>query len=224
MDIVIAGAHGKIARLLVPRLAARGDRVRGIIRSEEQVDDVRSDGAEPVVCDLEAADAAEIGRVVHGADTIVFLAGAGPGSGAERKWTVDHGAARSLIDAAVRQGTRRYVMLSSIGADDPPKGDEVFSVYLRAKAQADADLRSSGLDYTIVRPTTLTDEPGRGTVLVGDHVEHREIARDDVAAVIDVVLHDERTIGRTFELTSGDTPVADVPAELERRTAPDATG
>lgn len=214
MHILIAGAHGKIARLLVPRLVARDDRVRGIIRSEQQVDDVRRDGAEPVVCDLEAADAAEIDRVVHGADAIVFLAGAGPGSGAERKWTVDHGAARSLIDAALRQGVRRYVMLSSIGADDPPQGDEVFSVYLRAKAQADADLLAADLDHTIVRPTTLTDEPGRGTVSVGDHVEHREIARDDVAAVLDVVLHDERTIGRTFELTSGDTPVADVPAEL----------
>jgi uncharacterized protein YbjT (DUF2867 family) len=214
MDIVIAGAHGKIARLLVPRLAARGDRVRGVIRSTQQVDDVRSDGAEPVVCDLEAADAAEIDEIVGGADSIVFLAGAGPGSGAERKWTVDHGAARSLIDAAVRQGVRRYVMLSSIGADDPPQDDEVFSIYLRAKAQADADLRAAGLDHTIVRPTTLTDDPGRGTVSVGDHVEHREIARDDVAAVLDVVLHDERTVGRTFELTSGDTPIEDVASEL----------
>lgn len=215
MDIVIAGAHGKVARLLIPRLAARGDRVRGIIRQASHRAETADDGAEPVLCDLESAGPAELDRAVQGADAVVFLAGAGPGSGAERKWTVDHGAARALIESAQRLGIDRYVMLSSIGADAPPDDDDVFSVYLRAKAQADADLRAAGLAHTIVRPTTLTDEPGRGSVLVGDHVEHHEIPRDDVAAVLDVVLHDERTIGRTFELTGGDTPVGDVPAVLE---------
>lgn len=214
MDVVIAGAHGQIARLLTPRLAARGDRVRGLIRNADHAADLEGDGAVPVVCDLEIADAAAVAAVVRGADAIVFAAGAGPGSGAARKWTVDHGAAKKLIDAAVAEGVGRYVMVGAQGTDDPPQDDEVFSVYLRAKAQADEDLRAAGLAHTIVRPTRLTDDPGTGQVHIARHVERSEVTRDDVAAVVAAVLADDATIGRTFELAVGTTPMDEVPAAI----------
>jgi uncharacterized protein YbjT (DUF2867 family) len=223
MDIVIAGAHGTIARLLTPRLVADGHRVRGIIRNPGHAADLAADGAEPVVCDLESADPAAVLAAVDGADALVFAAGAGPGSGAARKWTVDHGAAKKLIDAATELGIGRYVMVSSIGADAPPPGDEVFSVYLQAKARADADLVAAGLDHTIIRPVHLTDDPGVGTVTVGARVERGEVSRDDVAAVIATVIGDDRTFRRTLELTGGDLPLADVPAAVAA-IAPDDRG
>jgi uncharacterized protein YbjT (DUF2867 family) len=207
MDVVIAGAHGKIARLVTPMLVANGHRVRGIIRNEEHRADIEADGGEAVVCDLEHADAAAVEAAAAGSDAIVFAAGAGAGSGPERKWTVDHGAAKKLIDAAASLGIRRYVMVSAMGTDDPPQDDEVFSVYLRAKAQADADLRAAGIDHTIVRPGGLTDEPATGSVAVGAHVGRGEVPRADVAAVLAAVLPDERTHGRTFELISGTTAI-----------------
>ena len=120
MRVLIAGAHGKTARRLVRMLAEDGHEVRGLVRKEEQTDDVAADGAEPVVVDLESEEVAgEIGRAVEGCDAIVFAAGAGPGSGAERKETMDYGGAAKLVEAAEERGVRRYLMLSSMGADDP---------------------------------------------------------------------------------------------------------
>jgi uncharacterized protein YbjT (DUF2867 family) len=214
MDVVVVGAHGRVARRLIPRLAARGDRVRGIVRNAAQRADVVGDGAEPVVCDLETVPDDELDAAVSGAEAIVFAAGAGAGSGAERKWTVDHGAARRLVDAAGRLGIGRYVMVSAMGTDDPPGDDAVFSVYLRAKARADDDLRAAGLDHTIVRPGRLTDGGGTGRVEIGRHVGRGEISRDDVAAVLAAVLPDPRTYRRTFEVVGGSTPIAEAVAVI----------
>jgi uncharacterized protein YbjT (DUF2867 family) len=216
MDVTIAGAHGKIARLLTPLLVARGDRVRGIIRNPDHASDIEADGAEPVVCDLEMAADDEVDAAVAGTGAIVFAAGAGPGSGAARKWTVDHGAARKLVDSATRLGVRRYVMVSSIGAGNPPQDDEVFSVYLQAKAQADEDLRAAGLDHTIVRPGGLVDDPAQGRVTVGAHVDRGRVPRGDVAALIAAALPEPATYGRTFELVRGDTSIAEAIALIER--------
>jgi uncharacterized protein YbjT (DUF2867 family) len=159
-----------------------------------------------VICDLEGDD--DVAEAVSGAEAIVFAAGAGPGSGAERKRTMDLGGALKLIDAAKAEGIDRYVMVSAMGAADPPaEGDDVFGVYLRAKAEADRALVASGLAYTIVRPGGLTDDRGTGRVRVGTDLERGEIPRDDVAAVLLAVLETPRTVGKTFELVSGDTPV-----------------
>jgi uncharacterized protein YbjT (DUF2867 family) len=158
VDVVIAGGHGQIALRLARLLSVRGERVRALIRNPEHVADVEAAGAEAVVFDLEGAG--DLAAAVAGADAVVFAAGAGPGSGPERKRTVDLGAAVKLIEAAKAAGVRRYVMVSSIGADDPAAGSEAMRPYLEAKAEADAALRSSGLDFTIVRPGRLTNEPG----------------------------------------------------------------
>ncbi|MFD7665553.1 NAD(P)H-binding protein [Streptomyces sp. NPDC059788] len=212
MRIVIAGGHGQIALRLERLLHGRGDEVAGIIRRPEQAGDLLSAGAEPVVCDLESATVEDVARHLEGADAAVFAAGAGPGSGIERKESVDRGAAALFADAAEAAGVRRFLVVSSMGADtQPPEGtDEVFAAYLRAKGAADADVRArSGLDWTILRPGRLTDDPGTGLVRLAESTGRSEITRDDVAAVLAALLDEPRTIGRTLELIGGDTPVED---------------
>ncbi len=208
MDVVIAGGHGKIALLLTRLLSERGDRVRSLIRNPAHAGDVEAAGGEPVVCDIEQVDENAVASATTGADAVVFAAGAGPGSGSERKWTVDYGGAVKLIAAARANGIDRYVMVSSYGADpEAPGDDDTFAVYLRAKGKADAELSASGLAYTIVRPGPLTDDPGSGRISAGEHVEASSISRDDVAAVLDVTLHDPELAGATFEVVEGDTPI-----------------
>ena len=208
MDVVVAGGHGKVALRLLRLLAEHGHRGRGIVRNPDHEQDLRSVGAEPVRFDLEHDEGLE--RVVQGADAVVFAAGAGPGSGAERKRTMDLGGAVKLIDAARGAGVGRYVMVSSIGAHDPAGGAEAMRPYLEAKAEADAALQASDLDWTIVRPGSLTDEPGSGRVRVTREVGNRgPVPRDDVAAVLLAVLGAANTVGATFELFAGDVPIDD---------------
>jgi nucleoside-diphosphate-sugar epimerase len=221
MEVVIAGGHGKIARRLGRLLVTGSNRVRGVIRNPDHRDDLLADGATPVVCDLETAGDDDIDAVVSGADAIVFAAGAGPGSGAGRKLTVDYGAAKRLVDAALRTGIHRYVMVSAMGTDDPPDGDDVFAVYLRAKARADAELRGAGLDHTIVRPGGLTDEPGTGKVRIARLLPRGQITRDDVAQVLVEVLHEPGTARRTFDVIAGDTPVREAAAAVGALIPPD---
>ncbi|GAA2319615.1 NAD-dependent dehydratase [Streptomyces caniferus] len=212
MRIVIAGGHGQIALRLERLLAGRGDEVAGIVRRPEQAGDLLAAGAEPVVCDLESASVEDVSRHMEGADAAVFAAGAGPGSGVERKDTVDRGAARLFADAAEAAGVRRFLVVSSMGTDrEPPAGtDPVFAAYLRAKAAADTDIRSrAGLDWTILRPGRLTGDPGTGRVTLADATGRSEVPRDDVAATLMALLDEPATIGRTLELIGGDVPVVD---------------
>jgi uncharacterized protein YbjT (DUF2867 family) len=207
MDIVIAGGHGKIALRLGKLLTQGGHRVRGIVRNPDHAPDLEAAGMEPVVVDMERVTS--LTPHVEGADAVVFAAGAGPGSGPERKQTVDLGAAVKLVDAAREASARRYLMVSSIGAHDPASGGEQMRPYLEAKAAADEAIAASGLDFTIVRPGSLTDEPGTGKVEVHTNVGHRgRVPRDDVAATLAACLDEPATIGTTFELLSGDTPIA----------------
>jgi uncharacterized protein YbjT (DUF2867 family) len=208
MRVVIAGGHGQIALLLSRRLSGRGDAAVGLIRNPAHAAEVVAAGAEPVTADLESVDAAALAGHLAGADAVVFAAGAGPRSGAARKDTVDRGAAVLLADAAERAGVRRYVQVSAMGVDDPPAGDDVFAVYLRAKAAAEQDLRGRDLDWTILRPGGLTDEPATGTVRLAPHVDGGKVPRDDVAAVLVALLDEPSTAGMTLELVGGDTPVA----------------
>ncbi|MDX6669080.1 MAG: hypothetical protein QOK04_2460 [Solirubrobacteraceae bacterium] len=205
MDVVVVGGHGKIARRLLALLADGGHRARGVIRNPDHAADLEAIGAEPVVCDLERED---LHDAVAGAGAVVFAAGAGPGSGPERKRTVDLGGPLKLIDAAKALGIARYLMISSMGADAPEQGPEQMQPYLRAKAEADAALAASGLDFTIVRPGMLTDEPGVGKVDAAPKLGRRgSIPRDDVAATLLVALDAPNTIGKTFEELEGHTPI-----------------
>jgi uncharacterized protein YbjT (DUF2867 family) len=209
VDVAIAGGHGQIGRRLARLLAARGDRVRGLIRNPDHADDLRSDGAEPVVCDLESAPVADVASAVEGADAVVFAAGAGPGSGAARKLTMDRDGAVKLVSAAQQAGVPRYVIVSSVGAESPPGGDDVFSVYLRAKAEADAAVMESDRDWTVVRPGMLTDDPGTGRARIQEKPIRAEVTRDDVAAVLAAVVDESRAVGRVLYVVGGDEPIED---------------
>ena len=203
MRVVIAGGHGQIALLLEKVLADRGHHAVGVVRNPDHVGDVEATGAEAVVLDLEKADVADLTDVVKGSDAVVFAAGGGPNSGAARKETVDKGAAVLLAEAAEQAGVRRYVMVSAMGTDKAdPDSDDVFQVYLRAKKAADDDLRSRDLDWTVVRPGRLTDNPPTGRVQVGTP-PRGEISRADVAAVLAAALDQDATIGKTFDLLAG---------------------
>lgn len=202
--VIVAGGHGQIALKLYPNL---GREARGIIRNPDHADDVRGAGAEPVVFDLESEG--DLARRVEGADAVVFAAGAGPGSGAKRKETVDLGAAVKLIHACEATGVRRYLMVSAMGAADPGSGSEQMRPYLQAKAGADDALRDSDLDYTIVRPGRLTDDAATGHVTVGESLDYGEVTRADVALVLAACLNEPNTIGKTFDLVGGDTPLTE---------------
>ena len=201
MDVTIAGGHGQIALHLARLLAERGDSVRGLIRNPDHAPDLEALGAEAVVCDMEAES--DLSSFVGDADAVVFAAGAGPGSGDERKRTVDLGAAVKLMDA----GVPRYLMVSSIGAGDPSGAPESMRAYQEAKGEADRTLQGSGLDYTIVRPGKLTDSAATGHVAAGPDVERGDIPRADVALVLVACLDDAGSIGKTFNAVGGDDPI-----------------
>ncbi|MFC4606432.1 SDR family oxidoreductase [Streptomyces maoxianensis] len=208
MRIVIAGGHGQIALRLERLLSARGHEAVGIIRKPEHADDLREAGAEPVVLDLESASLDEVATLLQGADAAVFAAGAGPGSGVARKETVDRGAAMLFADAAEQAGVRRFMVVSSMGADAQHPGDTEFDAYLRAKGAADDYVRSkSGLDWTILRPGRLANDAGTGLVQLKASTGPGTVPRDDVAAVIAELLETPATAGLTLELISGSVPV-----------------
>jgi uncharacterized protein YbjT (DUF2867 family) len=213
MRVVIAGGHGKIALILERLLTQRGDSVAGFIRNPDHAADLQAGGAQPLVVDLENASVDEVASHLDGADAVVFAAGAGPGSGAARKETVDRDAAILLADAAGAAKISRYVMISSMGADahaPDDAGDPVFVAYLRAKGAADDNVQArKALDSTVIRPGHLTNDPGTGRVLIGKDTGRGSIPREDVAAVLLAVLDTPDTAGQTFEVISGDIPIAD---------------
>jgi uncharacterized protein YbjT (DUF2867 family) len=213
MDVLVIGGHGQIGLRLLTLLARDGHRARGVIRKAEQAGDLEAAGAEPVVCDVERGEDLRPGA--DGADAIVFAAGAGPGSGAERKRTVDYGAAVASMEAARDAGVGRFVIVSSMGAHDVAGAAEAMRPYLQAKSDADDALRQSGLDWTIVKPGRLTDAPGTGRVLVTRTLGGRaEVPRDDVALVLLECLQAPNTVGVEFELFEGDVPARDAVLSL----------
>ncbi|MDJ1371143.1 NAD-dependent dehydratase [Gulosibacter molinativorax] len=210
-EVAIVGGNGQIARALAALLAEDGGRVRSIIRSEAQADALRELGAEPVVCDIETASADEIANAFGDAEAVVFAAGAGPGSGEARKWTVDRGGAIKSADAALLSGAMRFLQISFIGAEQqaPAGGDPVFAAYWDAKREADEYLRSVALDWTIVKPGGLTNEPatGRGTVSVSTMERGGKTRRADVAHVIRLALAHQGTVWRDLSVVEGGTPL-----------------
>lgn len=215
MKVLVAGAAGKTARRMVQKLAQQGHEVRGLVRKEEQLPDVEESGADPLLVDLENEEAeGTVGDAVDGCDAIIFAAGAGPGSGADRKETMDYGGAVKLIEAAEKHAVGRYLMLSSMGASDPKSGSDAMQPYLHAKSRADERLQNSNLNYTIIRPGSLTNEEGTGRIQAAPSIGHRgEISRDDVAETFVAALEAENTYRKTFEILSGDTPISEA---LER--------
>lgn len=225
MRVAIAGGHGKIALLTARQLSQRGDEVLSLVRNAEHEDDVREAGAQPVLADLEQLGADALAELIAGSDAVIFAAGAGPNSGVARKDTVDRAAAVLLADAAEQAGIHRYLLVSSMGVESvrggaTPEGvGEVFVAYLRAKLAAEDDLRARDLDWTVLRPGRLTDEPATGSVHLAPDAPRGEIPRADVAAVLVALLDEPRTAGAVLQLTGGSTPVADAVAEAVQAAA-----
>ena len=220
MRIVIAGAHGRVARRLGRLLVARGDTVVGIVRTSDHEADLADDGVECVELDLEYTRTDDLASVLVDAEAVVFAAGAGPGSTILRKDTVDRAAAVLLADAAEQAAVRPYLMMSSMGVEAVAQGrrpegiDDVFYAYLQAKLAAEDGARQRpAIDLTILRPGMLTEAPGTGLVTLGRHVDDGSVSRDDVAAVM-LALLDAPRPGEVLELVSGSTPVADAVAAL----------
>ena len=207
--ILLIGGHGKVALLSEPMLVAAGHHVTAVIRNPRHEPAVRATGAEPLVADVETFDTEQLTNLVSGNDVVVWSAGAGGGD-PERTFAVDRDAAIRSIDAAVAAGVRRYLMVSYFGAGpdhgvDPGDG---FYAYAEAKAAADAHLRGSGLDYTILAPSALTlDEPTGRIDTTADAAA--SVSRADVAAVIAAAVLEPETIGRTIRFNAGSTPITE---------------
>jgi uncharacterized protein YbjT (DUF2867 family) len=215
MRIAIAGGHGKIALLTAGLLTRRGDEVLALTRNLEHAADIEAAGAAAVEADLETMDAAALAAVIQGSDAVIFAAGAGPNSGIPRKDAVDRGGAVLLADAASQAGIRRYLLVSSMGVESvrggaTPEGvGEVFVAYLRAKLAAEDDLRARDLDWTVLRPGSLTDDPAVGTVQLSPDAPRGDVPRADVAAVLVALLDEPRSAGAVLQLIGGPTPVAE---------------
>lgn len=209
--VAIVGAHGQIGKLIIKHLRAQGHEALGIARKEEQIPTLRKLGAETVLLDIENASAEQLAAGLQGVDAVVFAAGAGAGSTAERKHTVDYAGSVLLADAAKLAGVTRYVQISAIGADDPlkPDTDPVWKAYIEAKRDADISLRASGLEWTIIRPGPLTNDPATGMVTLSEHAGRGEVTREDVALVVVAAIDAPSSIGKQWELRGGNTPIRD---------------
>jgi uncharacterized protein YbjT (DUF2867 family) len=176
--VIIVGGHGKVALPLARILTERGDQVSSVFRNPDHSDEVAQTGAAPVVADIEQLDVPALAELLSGHDAVAFAAGAGGGNPA-RTYAVDRDAAIRVIDATARA----------------------------AKAAADAHLRASDLNWTVLGPGRLTLEPATGRVGVGE--AKGQVSRADVALVIAAALADDSTIRRTIDFNNGDTPIAD---------------
>ncbi|CAM3140365.1 NAD-dependent dehydratase [Mycobacterium intermedium] len=206
--IIVIGGHGKVALHLGRILTERGDKVSSVFRNPDHADDVAATGATPVVADIERLDTDALADLLAGHDAVVFSAGAGGGNPA-RTYAVDRDAAIRVIDAAAQAGVKRFVMVSYFGAGPNhgvPESDSFFA-YAEAKAAADAHLRASDLDWTVLGPGRLTLEPPTGHIEVGK--AKGQVSRADVALVIAAALQDDSTIRRTIDFNNGDVPIVD---------------
>lgn len=203
--VAVVGGHGQVARHLLVDLRRSEHQPVALVRREEYRQDLEGRGAEVRLLDVERQDADAFAAAFEGCDAVVFSAGGGPDGDVGRKRTVDLEGSLKSIQGARSAGIRRFVQVSAIGVDDPVPADtaEVWRAYVEAKRDADAALRESGLDWTILRPGRLTDDPATGRVRLGDRVERGDVTRADVAAVIAAVLTDARTHGRQWDLVGG---------------------
>ena len=209
--IAIVGGHGKVALYLERLLADAGPDTTALIRNPGHADDVRAAGATPVVADVEHLDADELAQLLRGHDALVWSGGAGGGN-PDRTYAVDRDAAVRSMTAAQRAGVRRYVMVSYFGSrtDHGVPEDNSYFAYAEAKAAADAHLRGTDLDWTILGPGRLTSDAPTGRIDIGgDGADKGDVSRADVAAVVAAVLFLPTTVGRTIEFDNGTVPIGD---------------
>lgn len=205
MNTLIIGANGQIGRLLVQKLVRDGERPRAMVRSEDQARELRQMGAEPVIGDLEG----EFDAALQGCDKLVFTAGSGPDTGADKTILVDMWGAMKAVDAAAEEGIDQFVMVSSRGAQDPDAGPAKIRHYTVCKKVADDYLLDSELPCTILRPGRLINDPAshRVTTKWPEDPQRQWISREDVANAIAFCLYEPATIDRIYPLFHGDQPL-----------------
>ncbi|HEX6148385.1 NAD(P)-binding oxidoreductase [Nocardioides sp.] len=211
--IAIVGGNGQIARLLHPMLLGAGHEPVALVRAPEQAAALEATGVTARLLDIEASDAGAFATAFQDCEAVVFAAGGGPDGNIDRKRTVDLEGALKSIEAAQRVGIRRFVQVSAINVDEPVAEDTspVWKAYVEAKRDADAALRESGLDWTILRPGRLTDDPGTGRIALGD-VSRAEVPRADVAETLVAVLDEPASAGHQWNLVAGEVDVRDAVA------------
>ncbi|MDQ4055324.1 MAG: SDR family oxidoreductase [Actinomycetota bacterium] len=211
MRIAVVGGHGQVARHLLVELRRSEHTPVALVRNEAYRHELEGRGAEVRLLDIERQDVDGFAAAFEGCDAVIFAAGGGPDGNIERKRTVDLEGSLKSIEGARRAGIERFVQVSAIGVDEPlpPDTGAVWRAYVEAKRDADTALRDSGLAWTILRPGRLTDEPATGLVALGSAVERGDVPRADVAAVLAAVIDQDATVGRQWNLVSGDTPVSD---------------
>lgn len=208
MHVLVIGAAGTTGRLVTSKLAEHiQHHPKAMVRKTTQMEEMESLGAQPILADLEQ----DFSYAMNDVNAVIFAAGSGSSTGPEQTEVVDRDGAIKAIDLAVKHDISRFIMLSSLGADQPEQGPEAMQHYLQAKHDADSHLMTSGLTYTIVRPGRLTNEPPLGKVEASPHIEHREapVSREDVADVLVRCLLEPHTENRIFELVSGSVPIED---------------
>jgi len=213
MNVLVAGANGTTGRQIVHLLANEANRTAlAMIRKEDQIEEIKKAGGEPVLADLEG----NLDQAVQGVSAVIFAAGSGPKTGHDKTTAVDRDGAIALIDAAKKAGVKRFVMLSAMGSDTPNQGSEGMQHYFQAKHDADEHLKQSGLNYTIVRPGALTNEAATGKIIAQNKLENPlgDISRADVAQVLVSSLENENTYKQTFEILNGNVPIKEAISEL----------
>lgn len=207
-NVILFGGHGKVALLATRILADRGHTVTSVIRNPDQADEIRAHGGEPHVADIQQQTLTDFAELIHGHDAVVWSAGAGGGS-ADRTWAIDRDAAVLSVQGAAKAGVDRYVMVSWSGSvlDHGVPQDNDFFAYAQSKMIADAVLRDSGLRWTVVAPSTLTDDDATGSIDWDG--SSTEVPRADVAHVVADAVETDSTVGKTIRFNTGSTPIAD---------------
>jgi uncharacterized protein YbjT (DUF2867 family) len=215
-SIAVVGGHGQVALHLLTQLSRADHQPVALVRKEEYRAELEALGAEVRLLDIEQQDAAAFAEAFQGCHAVVFAAGGGPDGNKERKKTVDLGGSLKSIEGAQQAGIQRFVQISAIGVDDelPADTGDVWRAYVEAKRDADAALRESGLDWTIIRPGRLTDDPPTGQVALGNDVERGDVTRADVAAVVVACLDQPATVGKQWDLVNGETSIAEAVGNL----------
>lgn len=210
MKVFVVGANGQIGKHLVDMLKASDEHtVSVMVRKQEQVEAFEKAGVEAKLVDLEGS-VSDIAKAAKGCDAIVFTAGSGGHTGADKTMLIDLDGAAKTIEAAEENGIKRYIMVSAIHADSREKwGEGTPSYYMVAKHHADRILKQSELTYTIVRPGGLLNEPGTGKISLADNISSGSIPREDVAKIIFGSLTNEHTYNRSFDVVSGADSISD---------------
>lgn len=219
MKVLVVGANGKIGHQIVEKLHQDSAyTVRAMVRKEDQAAALKEKGIDAYLANLEDT-VDNLAGAVKGMDAVIFSAGSGGSTGADKTLLIDLDGAVKMMEAAKKEQVDRFVMVSAFGADSRERWSEAIKSYYVAKYYADRELMQTDLNYTIVRPGALLDEAGTGKVKIAalldlEGSDKREVPREDVANVVIESLQNEQTYRKAFDLISGEEAITDALNQL----------